>query len=341
MSIIEKPTKDKVLIVSEARSGSTALWTYLWTKYYQNGAGGKPVRSFLEPFNFQFYLDEKSENRANREAVANKFMKYHLLNKDSPWLVKILLPAILPIEKQEGLIKVISEINGEDPKWFKDPDNPTKQEIREKVRKWKQFFTEGALKGIQQNVVGDLFYNDPSVYRIKLYRRDIIATMMSRLDLKIREKDFVPGETVKMEHWHAKVDTVDDRKIYEYPDLSEMSVKEIASGRCCQFWRTTIMRENLINFGASSNPGMKFDAEYAYEDIKDELLNFNPVIEFDKDNPMHVGNSGLIKDKTGITVTKKAENYDETYELVTKAYRSWHKHWPNSKENLRLDKLRV
>ena len=72
MSLIEKPTKDKVLIVSEARSGSTALWTYLWAKYYQNGAGGKSVRSFLEPFNFQFYLDEKSENRANREAVANK-----------------------------------------------------------------------------------------------------------------------------------------------------------------------------------------------------------------------------------------------------------------------------
>ena len=67
----------------------------------------------------------------------------------------------------------------------------------------------------------------------------------------IREKDLVPGETVKMEHWHARVDTVDDRKIYEYPDLSGMSVKEIASGQCCQFWRTTIMRENLINFGAS------------------------------------------------------------------------------------------
>ena len=74
MSLIGKPTKDKILIVSEPRSGSTALWTYLWAKYYQNGAGGKPMSSWLEPFNYQFHLPSKTDIEVN-ELKANTLMK--------------------------------------------------------------------------------------------------------------------------------------------------------------------------------------------------------------------------------------------------------------------------
>jgi hypothetical protein len=196
------------------------------------------------------------------------------------------------------------------------------------------------VKTVQNKVAGDIYFNDPSVYRIKLYRKDFIASLMSTMDLKIRQSvRKEQGEEDEKLDWHARKDELDKRPVYEYPDLSDMSTAEIAD--LCGFWQKTFLRENLLRFNSTSTPSMRFDAEYAYEDIKDELLNFNPVIEFDEDNRMHNGNREMLVKKSGITITKKAQNYQETYERLSKAYRQWHKRWPDIWEKRGLQRFSV
>jgi len=342
MSIIEKPTKDKILIVSEPRSGSTALWTYLWARYYQNGVGGKPMSSWLEPFNYQFHLESKTDTEVN-ELKADWLMRMILKKPNNPWLTKILLPTLLPIEHIPMHHKVLAEINGNRmhiDKWFEDEKNPTEDELKERTRCWDIYFNEMKVKTVQNKVVGDVYFNDPSVYRIKLYRKDFIASLMSTMDLKIRQSiRKEQGEEDEKLDWHARKDELDKRPVYEYPDLSDMSTAEIAD--LCGFWQKTFLRENLLRFNSTSTPSMRFDAEYAYEDIKDELLNFNPVIEFDEDNRMHNGNREMLVKKSGITITKKAQNYQETYERLSKAYRQWHKRWPDIWEKRGLQRFSV
>lgn len=351
MSLIEKPTKDKVLIVSEPRSGSTALWTYLWAKYYQNGVGGKPMQSFLEPFNYQFHLSDTGK-KAAYEKKADGFMRMNLKRPDDPWLVKMLLPAILPVEFLLYHRKVLNELNGTNikiDKWYADPDNPTEEESTFRNVKWNVYFKERKVKAVQNHIMWNTLYNDPDVYRIKLYRKDFIASMMSTMDLHVRravrqEQGAEEGEDIndvfnnKLD-WHARKDELGNRPIYEYPDMSDMTTNEIAQKAF--FYQKTLLRKNLLKFNTGSNPSIRFDAEYVYEDIKDELIDYNPIIEFDKDNPMHIGNYEMIAKKSGITVTTKAENYNETYKVLSNAYRRWYRHWPDVYEKKRLDKFSV
>jgi len=342
MSLIEKPTKDKILIVSEPRSGSTALWTYLWAKYYQNGVGGKPMSSWLEPFNYQFHLPSKTDIEVN-ELKANTLMKMTLKKPNNPWLTKILLPTLLPIEHIPMHHKVLAELNGNRmhiDKWFEDEKNPTEDELEERTKCWDIYFNEMKVKTLQNKIVGDIYFNDPSVYRIKLYRKDFIASLMSTIDLKMRQEvRKEQGEEDEKLDWHARKDELDRRPVYEYPDLSEMSTAEISN--LYGFWQKTFLRENLLKLNSRSNPSIRFDAEYAYEDIKDELFEFNPIIKFDENNIMHKGNREMLEKKSGITITTKAQNYQETYNKLTKNYRQWHKHWPSIYEKRGLDRFSV
>jgi hypothetical protein len=56
---------------------------------------------------------------------------------------------------------------------------------------------------------------------------------------------------------------------------------------------------------------------------------------------MHNGNREMLVKKSGITITKKAQNYQETYERLSKAYRQWHKRWPDIWEKRGLQRFSV
>lgn len=318
-SLIEKPTKDKILIVSEARSGSTALWTYLWTKYYQEGVNGKCMRTWLEPFNYD--MDVQTGKKA-RTRQTRLFLRHILCNPDDPWLVKIILKYHFPVLKDPAHRRIIGVIGKTN--YQADRIIPKEEESYEDAenKEWERFFNAYEKKAAQDNLVGDLFSHDPSVYRIKLYRRDIIATMMSHLELHNRENILKEKRFEGKDFWHQTQGQ--EREIFEYPDLKDKSVEEIAD--ICQFWYRTWTRERLQMANSSSEPPYLFDAEYAYEDVADELIAFNPKIEYDENNPMHYDNWDVCN-KSGIIVPEKPHNYQETYDIVADAYHRWFRVW--------------
>lgn len=331
MSLIQKPTKDKILIVSEARSGSTALWTYYWTKYYQNGINGKPMRCWLEPFNYDMDVATGSKSRVRQ---TRGFMRYILTQPDDPWCVKVLLKSILPINKDPMFRQIRGLIGHTD--YEADKINPLEDETEEDAlnREWARWFNATEKRAVQEELTGNLFRSDPNVYRVKLYRKDIVATILSHLELDVRAH--VLGEHVldTRTHWHQRQGT--ERTVYEYPDMSGMSTAEVAER--CQFWLRTWTRESLQRLNHTSERPFLFDAEYAYEDIQDDLIAFNPPVDFDENNPMHYDNWDVCN-KSGITIPKKANNYQETYDIVKNAYHNWFKHWPKNKRRRGLDRF--
>jgi len=330
---IVKPNKDKVLIISEARSGSTALWTYLWAKYYQDGIDGKPVRTWIEPFNY-------TTNKFKNEKVKNArmFLRYVLTQPDDPWLIKVLYKQITPIEKDVTFRRITGLINKSS--YAGDRLLPQNGETEEQMlnRSWEHYFNATEKRLFQQSLSDDLFYNDPSVYRIKLARRDIIHTIMSHLELDLRETKLEVGLEVKNDdsHWHAKAGMT--RPIYEFPDYSEMDLSEVAE--LAQFWYLTHTNQNLLNLSSTSTPSMAFDAEYYYEDIIDELQANNPVIKLDETNPMHAGATAMCN-KSGIIITDKPPNYQETYNVIKQFYTQWKGQWDRARDRRGLQRFEV